>query len=149
MPNITYNQSTKIGRWLRNHPAFLESAYNVTEWIFDRIKPLIERIGYKKVEHWIRPVEEWAKGVVFDCRMCGQCVLHYTGMTCPMTCPKNLRNGPCGVVRENGHCEVVPEMPFVWVEDMREIQFYRSRFHYIRFQKMNAGIMVNQNFCTA
>ena len=26
--------------------------------------------------------------------MCGQCVLHSTGMTCPMTCPKTLRNGP-------------------------------------------------------
>ena len=38
--------------------------------------------------------------------MCGQCVLHSTGMTCPMTCPKTLRNGPCGGVREDGDCEV-------------------------------------------
>ena len=35
-------------------------------------------------------------------------------MTCPMTCPKTLRNGPCGGVRENGNCEVVPEMKCVW-----------------------------------
>jgi YebC/PmpR family DNA-binding regulatory protein len=33
-----------------------------------------------------------------------------------MTCPKTLRNGPCGGVRENGHCEVVPEMRCVWVK---------------------------------
>ena len=48
--------------------------------------------------------------------MCGQCVLHSTGMTCPMTCPKTLRNGPCGGVRENGNCEVEPEMRCVWVK---------------------------------
>ncbi|MFZ9988555.1 MAG: methylenetetrahydrofolate reductase C-terminal domain-containing protein, partial [Candidatus Nanopelagicales bacterium] len=38
------------------------------------------------------------------------------GMTCPMTCPKTLRNGPCGGVREDGHCEVKPEMRCVWVK---------------------------------
>ena len=60
--------------------------------------------------------EELSKGLIFDCQMCGQCVLHSTGMTCPMTCPKNLRNGPCGGVRSNGHCEIVPEMPCIWVQ---------------------------------
>ena len=48
--------------------------------------------------------------------MCGQCVLHSTGMTCPMNCPKTLRNGPCGGVRPDGHCEVKPEMRCVWVK---------------------------------
>ena len=52
----------------------------------------------------------------FNCQMCGQCILQSTGMTCPMTCPKNLRNGPCGGVRANGHCEVIPELPCVWVQ---------------------------------
>jgi hypothetical protein len=48
--------------------------------------------------------------------MCGQCVLHSTGMTCPMNCPKTLRNGPCGGVRANGRCEVKPEMRCVWLK---------------------------------
>lgn len=61
-------------------------------------------------------VEHAVKKPVWDCRMCGQCVLHSTGMTCPMTCPKTLRNGPCGGVREDGHCEVKPEMRCVWVK---------------------------------
>ncbi len=60
-------------------------------------------------------VEHAVKGPVWDCRMCGQCVLHSTGMTCPMTCPKTLRNGPCGGVREDGTCEVDPTMRCVWL----------------------------------
>jgi len=61
-------------------------------------------------------IEDALKKPVWDCRTCGQCVLHSTGMTCPMTCPKTLRNGPCGGVREDGHCEVVPQMRCVWVK---------------------------------
>jgi hypothetical protein len=61
-------------------------------------------------------VEKHVKGLIFDCRMCGQCVLSSTGMSCPMNCPKQLRNGPCGGVRANGNCEVEPDMPCVWVQ---------------------------------
>jgi hypothetical protein len=60
--------------------------------------------------------EHAVKKPVFGCQMCGTCVLHSTGMTCPMNCPKTLRNGPCGGVRENGQCEVKPEMRCVWVK---------------------------------
>jgi hypothetical protein len=63
----------------------------------------------------LRPVERTSKGPLFDCKMCGQCVLHSTGMVCPMTCPKNLRNGPCGGVHMDGKCEVYPEMTCIWV----------------------------------
>lgn len=59
--------------------------------------------------------EDLFKKVAYNCQMCGQCILHSTGMTCPMNCPKNLRNGPCGGTRPNGHCEVKPEMMCVWV----------------------------------
>ena len=61
-------------------------------------------------------VERWTKETAWDCRMCGQCILHSTGLTCPMRCPKNLRNGPCGGTLQDGHCEVVPDMKCVWVE---------------------------------
>ncbi len=58
--------------------------------------------------------EAFLKGMAFDCRSCGQCVLGQTGLICPMTCPKGLRNGPCGGSLE-GRCEVYPDKPCVWV----------------------------------
>ena len=105
-----------LGAWLRDHPAALERAYLFTHRLFTRLDPLFARLGYERADRWIRKPEEWGKKLVFDCRMCGQCILHSTGMTCPMTCPKNLRNGPCGGVRANGHCEVKPDMTCIWVE---------------------------------
>jgi hypothetical protein len=95
-------------------PRMLEVAY------------LAARTALNPMRRWLRPGsaaekilvagERVSKGLLFDCRMCGQCTLHMTGMTCPMTCPKELRNGPCGGVRPDGHCEVKPEMMCVWVE---------------------------------
>ncbi len=105
-----------LGSWLRDHPRTLEGTYKTTHQLFKRLDPLIARLGYKRVEALLRWPEEWLKGLVFDCRMCGMCVLHSTGMTCPMTCPKTLRNGPCGGVRVNGNCEVKPDMRCVWLE---------------------------------
>ncbi|TFH36013.1 MAG: hypothetical protein E4G99_05975 [Anaerolineales bacterium] len=67
------------------------------------------------MDRMLGPVEFLIKKPVFGCRMCGQCVLHSTGMTCPMTCPKQLRNGPCGGVRLDGSCEVQPDMKCIWL----------------------------------
>lgn len=78
---------------------------------FVRDHPRLERF----LDWIMRPVERVSKGPVFGCQMCGQCVLHSTGMVCPMTCPKNLRNGPCGGVRLDGACEVYPDMRCVWL----------------------------------
>jgi methylenetetrahydrofolate reductase (NADPH) len=59
-------------------------------------------------------VELAIKKPLFGCQACGNCVLSYTEYVCPQTCPKQLRNGPCGGTRD-GWCEVVPDQPCVWV----------------------------------
>jgi hypothetical protein len=99
--------------FLQNYPRVLELAYLAT------------LRGLTPFRRWLRPggsverifilAERATKGPLFDCRMCGQCVLHQTGMTCPMTCPKEMRNGPCGGVRLDGTCEVIPGMLCPWV----------------------------------
>ena len=59
-------------------------------------------------------LEQVVKGKLFGCRMCGQCALPTTAYACPMTCPKQLRNGPCGGVSPEGMCEVYPDLRCVW-----------------------------------
>jgi hypothetical protein len=76
-----------------------------------RARPGLEQF----LDRLLRPAEQVVKVPLFGCQMCGQCVLHSTGMVCPMTCPKNLRNGPCGGVHLDGRCEVYPERECVWV----------------------------------
>jgi hypothetical protein len=59
--------------------------------------------------------EQVTKGAAFGCRMCGQCTLPVTGYACPASCPKQLRNGPCGGVGADGSCEVFPGTRCVWL----------------------------------
>ena len=94
----------------------MNALYAAFERVLVALHPLWKRLGYQRLERPVAAVERGVKGLLFDCRMCGQCILTSTGMSCPMNCPKNLRNGPCGGVRANGHCEVRPEMRCVWVE---------------------------------
>lgn len=83
-----------MGDWRKKVAAFIER------------HPVLYK-GVLLIEHTI-------KKPLLGCRGCGQCVLSYNGLTCCMRCPKQLRNGPCGGTRENGHCEVYPERMCIW-----------------------------------
>jgi Methylene-tetrahydrofolate reductase C terminal len=108
-----------VRQWSVRHARGLNAFYRGFEAALTRLHRLFAAIGYERLERPVAFVERGVKGLLFDCQMCGQCVLSSTGMACPMNCPKTLRNGPCGGVRANGHCEVKPEMKCVWVEAYR------------------------------
>jgi methylenetetrahydrofolate reductase (NADPH) len=84
--------------WLRR------ALTRVFTWV-DRSKPaaaLLER------------AELAIKKPLFGCQACGNCVLGHLEYVCPQTCPKQLRNGPCGGT-DQGRCEVLPDKPCIWV----------------------------------
>ena len=101
--------------WSVRRARGLNRFYSAFERMLVRLAPVLRAIGYQRLERPFVSVERTVKGLLFDCQMCGQCVLSSTGMSCPMNCPKNMRNGPCGGVRANGHCEIKSEMRCVWV----------------------------------
>ena len=63
--------------------------------------------------HGLERAEFVLKHPLFGCEACGNCVLGDMEYVCPQTCPKHLRNGPCGGT-SNGRCEVV-DKPCIWV----------------------------------
>ena len=105
-----------VRRWASRHARFFEAVYNGFEALLTSLHPLFRRIGYARMDKPVAAVEKVLKGFLFDTKMCGSCTLGATGMVCPMNCPKSMRNGPCGGVRSDGHCEVKPEMQCVWVD---------------------------------
>ena len=105
-----------LRQWSVRHARGLNAFYKAFESALVVLHPLWRWLGYERLERPVAAVERTVKGLLFDCRMCGQCILSSTGMSCPMNCPKSLRNGPCGGVRANGHCEVRPEMRCVWLD---------------------------------
>ena len=139
------------------HARAYEVIYNATSPVILSTLNVINKLTKGKLDRPITWSEKIIKGFLFDCQMCGNCVLSSTGMACPMNCPKTLRNGPCGGVRANGNCEVKPEMKCVWVEawsgsekmknnlEIQEIQFavdhtHRGSSAWIRLAKENKQI---------
>ena len=106
----------KIRLFAVRHSRFFEGLYAaVNPGIVGFLKG-VDKVFGKKLDRPITAMEAGLKGALFDCKMCGNCALSKTGMSCPMNCPKTIRNGPCGGVRANGMCEVKPEMKCVWVQ---------------------------------
>ncbi len=97
------------------HARGLKALYAIFEAVLVRLDPLLSRIGYERLDKPFLAAEKATKGWLLDSQSCGQCIVGFTGLSCPMNCPKQLRNGPCGGVRPDGGCEIKPDMPCVWV----------------------------------
>ena len=101
--------------WSVRNARWLKALYGGVERLLVLLDPLWRRIGYERLDKPFAAVEKVTKGLLLDSQNCGQCIVGFTGLSCPMNCPKKLRNGPCGGVRADGKCEVEPEMTCVWV----------------------------------
>lgn len=102
--------------WSVRHARGLSRLYARLAGLAPLLSPLARGLGAARLGRWLAPVERAVKGPVFGCRMCGDCALSVTGLACSMGCAKRMRNGPCGGVRDNGHCEVRPDRRCTWVQ---------------------------------
>jgi len=104
-----------LRHWSVRHAAGLKRVYDAGARVALHLRRPLQWLGTRRMERVLRPLERATKQLLVDCKMCGQCVLSSTGMACPTNCAKQMRNGPCGGVRDDGHCEVIPSMKCVWV----------------------------------
>jgi len=102
-------------RWSVRNARWLKKLYHGVENALIFCHPLLEKVGYQRLDKPFVAIEKITKGVLLDSQSCGQCIVGFTGLSCPMNCPKTMRNGPCGGVRADGKCEVKPDMDCVWV----------------------------------
>jgi methylenetetrahydrofolate reductase (NADPH) len=105
-----------LRQWSVRHASALTWVYDACARVAPHLSRPLRWAGLQRVERVLLPFERASKQLLFDCKMCGQCVLHSTGMACPTNCAKQMRNGPCGGVRADGTCEVNPAMRCVWIE---------------------------------
>ncbi|NQV85881.1 MAG: methylenetetrahydrofolate reductase C-terminal domain-containing protein [Woeseiaceae bacterium] len=104
----------RMRSWSVRNARWLKAVYHGLESLLSFASPLFRRIGYQRLDKPFLLLEKATKGFLLDSQNCGQCIVGFTGLACPMNCPKTMRNGPCGGVRADGKCEVKPEMDCVW-----------------------------------
>jgi methylenetetrahydrofolate reductase (NADPH) len=80
----------------------------------DSLTAIFRRIDRRPAAaHALERVELAIKSPLFGCKACGNCVLGHMEYVCPQTCPKSMRNGPCGGTL-NERCEVV-DQTCIWI----------------------------------
>ena len=58
--------------WSVRHSRFLETAYGAFSSLLGILSPLLRLVPRRAMEYPVAAIERAAKGLVFDCHMCGQ-----------------------------------------------------------------------------
>ena len=69
-----------LRKWSVRHSRGLEWFYRGFEKGIVALHPLWRAMGYGRIEKPVAFIEKQVKGLLFDCRMCGGCILSSTGM---------------------------------------------------------------------
>jgi methylenetetrahydrofolate reductase (NADPH) len=84
-------------------------------WLRRALRRVLARVDRRPaLARLLERAELAVKKPAFGCQACGNCVLSWMEYVCPQTCPKQMRNGPCGGTHF-GRCEVV-DRPCIWGE---------------------------------
>ena len=87
-------------------------------WMRRRIRAFFEWADRRGLDDW-SSASILVKRPAFGCEE-ANCVLGHMEYVCPQTCPKQMRNGPCGGTFL-GRCEVV-DKPCIWVKVMERAE---------------------------
>ena len=73
-----------------------------------------------------------SKGILYGCKMCGDCTLYACGFLCYQSeCPKKMLNGPCGGSID-GYCEVFPgKKRCFWVKVYHNMKGVRQHVTFV------------------
>ena len=83
-------------------------------WLRRRLRSIFAWIDRRPaLARAVERLEYAVKHPVFGCQNCGNCVLGHMEYVCPQTCPKQMRNGPCGGTFRS-RCEVL-DQECIWV----------------------------------
>ena len=89
-------------------------------WTRRQLRAFFEWADRRGLDGLVERFEYIVKRPAFGCEECGNCVLGHMEYVCPQTCPKQMRNGPCGGTFL-GQCEVV-DKPCIWVKVMERAE---------------------------
>jgi len=97
----------RMRSWSVRNARWLKALYGGVEFVLRAFSPMLSFIGYERLDKPFVAVEKVIKGFLLDSQSCGQCIVGFTGMSCPFppgtSCSGNRRALECIGGRELWH----------------------------------------------